>query len=103
MEKVRIKLNQGGIKYFTSWEPILSAKNFARNSRSQTQQKTSKIAVIGVFLPVTRSFFLVLLLPDNLTEERTQCLKVNVVSGQILTKLSQGNTTRSSIARATRW
>ena len=49
---------QGGIKYFTSWEPILSAKNFARNSGSQTRQKTSKIAVIWVFLPVTRNFFL---------------------------------------------
>ena len=33
---------QGGIKYFTSWEPILSAKNFARNSGSQTQQKIPK-------------------------------------------------------------
>ena len=34
--------NQGGIKYFTSWEPILSAKNFARNSGSQTRQKIPK-------------------------------------------------------------
>ena len=50
--------SQGGMKYFTSWEPILSVKNFARNSGSQTRQKTSKIAVIWVFLPVTRNFFL---------------------------------------------
>ena len=48
--------SQGGIKYFTSWEPILSANNFARNSVSQTQQKTSKIAVIWVYLPLTRNF-----------------------------------------------
>ena len=48
--------HQGGMKYFTSWEPILSAKNFARNSGSQTRQKTSKIAVIWVFLPVTKFF-----------------------------------------------
>ena len=46
---------QGGMKYFTSWEPILSAKNFARNTR-KTRQKTSKIAVIWVFLPVTKLF-----------------------------------------------
>ena len=39
---------QGGIKYFTSWEPILSAKNFARNSGSQTRQRAFKIAVIWV-------------------------------------------------------
>ena len=39
---------QGGIKYFTSWEPILSGKNFARNSGSQTRQKAFKIAVIWV-------------------------------------------------------
>ena len=48
--------DQGGMKYFTSWEPILSATNFARNSVSQRRQKTSKIAVIWVFLPVTKSF-----------------------------------------------
>ena len=41
---------QGGIKYFTSWEPILSAENFARNSGSQTRQKMFKIAEILVFL-----------------------------------------------------
>lgn len=35
-------VNQGGIKYFTSWEPILSAENFARNSGSQTRQERSK-------------------------------------------------------------
>ena len=39
---------QGGIKYFTSWEPILSARNFARNSGSQTRQRAFKIAVIWV-------------------------------------------------------
>ena len=47
---------QGGMKYFASWEPILSAKSFARNSRSQTPQKTSKIAVVWVFLLMTRNF-----------------------------------------------
>ena len=38
--------DQGGIKHFTSWEPMLSGKNFARNSGSQMRQKTWKIAVI---------------------------------------------------------
>ena len=47
---------QGGIKYFASWEPILSAKNFAPNSVSQTRQKMSKIAVIWVFFHMTRNF-----------------------------------------------
>ena len=47
-------MNQGGIKYFTLWEPVLSAKNFAQNSVSQTRQKTSKIVVIWVFLPMKR-------------------------------------------------
>ena len=41
-------IQQGGIKYFTLWEPILSAKSFARNS-SQTRQKVFKTAVIWVF------------------------------------------------------
>ena len=48
--------SQDGIKYFTSWELILSAKNFARNSVSQTRQKTSKIALNWEFLPMTRNF-----------------------------------------------
>ena len=38
----KLAMQQGGIKYFTSWEPILSAKNFARNSGSQTRQKIPK-------------------------------------------------------------
>ena len=37
-----IKCNQGRIKYFTSWEPILSAENFTQNSGSQTRQEHSK-------------------------------------------------------------
>ena len=41
---------QGGIKYFTSWEPILLAENFARNSGSQTRQMAFKIAVIWVLI-----------------------------------------------------
>ena len=40
---------QSGIKYFTSWKLILSAKNFARNSGSRMRQKTFKIVVIWVF------------------------------------------------------
>ena len=48
-------VGQVGIKYFTSWDPVFSAKNFARNSGSQTRQKMSKIAVIWVFLPETRN------------------------------------------------
>ena len=63
---IMVWLNQSGIKYFTSWELILSAKNFARNSR----QKIFKILLIWVlpwqeisscnrkFLAITRSFFL---------------------------------------------
>ena len=39
---------QGGIKYFTLWEPILSSKNFAQNIGSQMPQRVSKIAVIWV-------------------------------------------------------
>ena len=45
-----VGVQQGGIKYFTSWEPILLAKNFARNSGSQLQQKAFKIAVIWVLI-----------------------------------------------------
>ena len=47
---------QDGKEYFTSWEPILSAKYFATNSVSQMRQKTSKIVVIWVFFPMTRNF-----------------------------------------------
>ena len=32
-------VDQGGIKHFTSWEPMLSVKNFARNSGSKMRQK----------------------------------------------------------------
>ena len=53
---IEISAIQGGIKYFTSWEPRLSAKNFARNSVSQMRQKTSKIALNWEFLPMTRNF-----------------------------------------------
>ena len=53
---IEISAIQGGIKYFTSWEPILSANNLARDSGIQPRQKTSKIAVIWVFLLMTRNF-----------------------------------------------
>ena len=46
----------GGIEYFTSWEPILSAKNYVWNRGSQMWQKTSKKAVIWVFLVAWNSF-----------------------------------------------
>ena len=47
---MRHSVLQGGIKYFTSWEPILSAINFTRNSGNQTRQKAFKIAVIWELL-----------------------------------------------------
>ena len=36
----RVICTQGGIKHFTSWELMLSAKNFARNSGIQMRQKS---------------------------------------------------------------
>ena len=43
---IKMCVKQVGIKCFTSWELIHSAKNFAQNSGSQTREKTFKIAVI---------------------------------------------------------